>query len=73
VDLHVLALVLVAAAAHAAWNAWLKDSDDRLSSMAAISLGWLIVWATPIAPIALVAAACETSILFAAVTSWGVP
>ena len=42
-DLHVLALVLVAAAAHAAWNAWLKDSADRLSSMAAISLGWLIV------------------------------
>ena len=42
-DLHVLALVLVAAAAHAAWNAWLKDSGDRLSSMAAIALGWLIV------------------------------
>ena len=43
VDLHVLALVLVAAAAHAAWNAWLKASGDRLSSMAAIALGWLIV------------------------------
>jgi len=43
VDLHVLALVLLAAAAHAAWNAWLKDSADRLSSMAAIALGWLIV------------------------------
>ena len=42
-DLHVLALVLLAAAAHAAWNAWLKDSADRLSSMAAIALGWLIV------------------------------
>jgi drug/metabolite transporter (DMT)-like permease len=42
-DLHVLALVLIAAAAHAAWNAWLKDSGDRLSSMAAISVGWLIV------------------------------
>ncbi len=42
-DLHVLALVLVAAATHAAWNAWLKDSGDRLSSMAAIALGWLIV------------------------------
>jgi drug/metabolite transporter (DMT)-like permease len=43
VDLHVLALVLLAAAAHAAWNAWLKDSGDKLSSMAAISVGWLIV------------------------------
>ena len=42
-DLHVLALVLLAAAAHAAWNAWLKDSGDKLSSMAAISVGWLIV------------------------------
>ena len=42
-DLHVLALVLVAAAAHAGWNAWLKDSGDRLSSMAAIAVGWLIV------------------------------
>lgn len=42
-DLHVLALVLLAAAAHAAWNAWLKDSGDKLSSMAAISMGWLIV------------------------------
>jgi hypothetical protein len=43
VDLHVLALVLLAAAAHAAWNAWLKDSGDRLSSMAAIAVGWMIV------------------------------
>ena len=42
-DLPVLALVLFAAATHAAWNAWLKDSDDRLSSMAAIAMGWLIV------------------------------
>ena len=42
-DLHVLALVLLAAAAHAAWNAWLKDSADRLSSMAALAVGWLIV------------------------------
>ena len=42
-DLHVLALVLLAAAAHAAWNAWLKDSGDKLSSMAALSVGWLIV------------------------------
>jgi len=43
VDLHVLALVLLAAAAHAAWNAWLKDSGDKLSSMAALAVGWLIV------------------------------
>jgi drug/metabolite transporter (DMT)-like permease len=35
--------VLLAAAAHAAWNAWLKDSGDKLSSMAAMSVGWLIV------------------------------
>ena len=42
-DLHVLALVLLAAAAHAAWNAWLKDSGDRVSSMAAIAVGWFIV------------------------------
>ncbi len=42
-DLHVLALVLLAAAAHAGWNAWLKDSGDKLSSMAAMSVGWLIV------------------------------
>ena len=42
-DLHVLALVLLAAAAHAAWNAWLKDSGDKLSSMAALSVGCLIV------------------------------
>jgi hypothetical protein len=43
VDLYVLALVLLAAAAHAAWNAWLKDSADRLSSIAALAVGWLIV------------------------------
>lgn len=42
-DLYVLALVLLAAAAHAAWNAWLKDSGDRLSSIAALAVGWLIV------------------------------
>lgn len=42
-DLYVLALVLLAAAAHAAWNAWLKDSGDRLSSLAALAVGWLIV------------------------------
>lgn len=42
-DLRVLALVLLSAAAHAAWNAWLKDAGDRLSSMAAIATGWLIV------------------------------
>lgn len=42
-DLHVLALVLLAAAAHTAWNAWLKDSGDRLASMAALAVGWFIV------------------------------
>ena len=36
-------LVLLAAAAHAAWNAWLKDSGDRLSSMAALAMGWFVV------------------------------
>ena len=33
---------------------------------------WVIVWAMSVAPMALVAAARETSILFAAVVSWGV-
>lgn len=42
-DLHVLALVLLAAVAHAGWNAWLKDSGDKLSTMAALAMGWLIV------------------------------
>ncbi len=34
---------------------------------------WVVVWAMTVAPMALVAAARETSILFAALTSWGVP
>jgi drug/metabolite transporter (DMT)-like permease len=33
---------------------------------------WVIVWVMTIAPVALVAAARETSILFAALVSWGV-
>ncbi len=33
---------------------------------------WVIVWAMTVAPIALVASVRETSILFAALTSWGV-
>jgi drug/metabolite transporter (DMT)-like permease len=33
---------------------------------------WVIVWAMTVAPMALVAAARETSILFAALVSWGV-
>jgi drug/metabolite transporter (DMT)-like permease len=43
VDLYVLALVLLAAAAHAAWNAWLKDAGDKLTSLASIATGWFIV------------------------------
>ena len=43
VDLPVLALVLLAAAAHAAWNAWLKKSSPDLIGLAAISAGWLVV------------------------------
>lgn len=42
VDLHVLALVLLAAFAHAAWNAWLKQSSPDFVGLAAISIGWLI-------------------------------
>jgi drug/metabolite transporter (DMT)-like permease len=33
---------------------------------------WVVVWAMTVAPMALVAAARETSILFAALVSWGV-
>jgi multidrug transporter EmrE-like cation transporter len=47
-DLHVLAPVLLAAAAHAGWNAWLKDSCEKLSSMAAIAVGWLIIGCTSV-------------------------
>jgi drug/metabolite transporter (DMT)-like permease len=45
VDLPVLALVLLAAIAHAAWNGWLKKSSPDFIGLAAISTGWLIVGA----------------------------
>lgn len=38
-----LALVLLAAVAHAAWNGWLKKSSPDFIGLAAISTGWLIV------------------------------
>ena len=41
-DLTVLALVLLAAIAHAAWNGWLKKSSPDFIGLAAISTGWLI-------------------------------
>ena len=41
-DLPVLALVLLAAAAHAGWNAWLKDRSADLLGFATIAIGWLI-------------------------------
>jgi drug/metabolite transporter (DMT)-like permease len=41
-DLYVLALVLFAAFAHAAWNAWLKRSSPDFVGLAAISIGWLV-------------------------------
>ena len=42
-DLPVLALVLLTAVAHAAWNGWLKKSSPDFIGLAAISAGWLIV------------------------------
>lgn len=42
-DLPVLALVLLAAVAHAAWNGWLKKSSPDFVGMAALSIGWLIL------------------------------
>jgi len=41
-DLHVLVIVLLAAAAHAGWNAWLKDKSADLFGFATIAVGWLI-------------------------------
>ncbi len=41
-ELPVLALVLLAALSHAAWNAWLKKSSPDFVGLAAISIGWLI-------------------------------
>jgi len=43
VDLPVLALVLLAALAHATWNSWLKKSSPDFVGLAAISIGWLIL------------------------------
>jgi drug/metabolite transporter (DMT)-like permease len=43
VDLPVLALVLLAAVSHAAWNGWLKKSSPDLVGLAAISIGWLLL------------------------------
>jgi drug/metabolite transporter (DMT)-like permease len=43
VDISVLALVLLAAIAHAAWNGWLKKVSPDFVGLAAISIGWLIV------------------------------
>ena len=42
-DLPVLALVLLAAVAHAAWNGWLKKSSPDFVGLAAISIGWLVL------------------------------
>ena len=42
-DLPVLALVLLTAVAHAAWNGWLKKSSPDFVGIAAISVGWLIL------------------------------
>ena len=41
-DLSVLALVLLAAFTHAAWNGWLKKSSPDLVGLGAIATGWLI-------------------------------
>ena len=42
-DVPVLALVLLAAVAHAGWNSWLKKSSPDFVGLAAISIGWLIL------------------------------
>lgn len=42
VDLHVLALVLLAALTHAAWNSWLKTSSPDFVGLGAIATGWLV-------------------------------
>lgn len=42
-DLDVLALVLLAAAAHAGWNAWLKGASPDLPGLATISVGWFVI------------------------------
>lgn len=40
-ELSVLALILLAALAHAAWNAWLKTAGPDFIGLAALSIGWL--------------------------------
>jgi drug/metabolite transporter (DMT)-like permease len=42
VEYHVFILVLVAALIHAIWNSWLKQSVDRLTSMALMGMGWML-------------------------------
>ena len=42
-DLPVLALVLLAAVAHSAWNGWLKKSSADFADLTAMSIGWLIL------------------------------
>lgn len=42
-DLPVLALVLLAAVAHSAWNGWLKKASPDIAALAAMSIGWLIL------------------------------
>lgn len=42
-DLPVLLLLMLAAAAHAGWNAWVKDAGASLARMSTIALGWLLV------------------------------
>ncbi len=41
-DLKVLSLVLLAALAHAGWNAWLKKISPDFIGLGALSIGWLI-------------------------------
>ncbi len=41
-DLYVLAVVLLAALAHAGWNAWLKDRSADLAGFATLAVGWII-------------------------------
>lgn len=39
-DLTTLGFVVIAAAVHALWNVWLKQSGDRLKTLATMSFGW---------------------------------
>jgi multidrug transporter EmrE-like cation transporter len=42
VEFSVFIFVLVAAVIHATWNSWLKQSHNRLLSMALMGLGWVV-------------------------------